>query len=644
MIKKDNTVNNKLDTFNKIVYTAIITFLSSLVFVIEFKPANGNFLENNNKFYIFLVDIYNSFREFDIVWILLIVFIFYFYYNILLNSKNSKRQKLLSIVVSILFAGMTIIGKSLGIDNSLQPVYCSAAQIVKTFFLFIGYFIIYYSLCISIINFRINIIKKKSKSRLSNIFDRYNIIISIICLFLSWLPIIVVYYPCVASGDTVDSLAQYFNIKDLCWSARAIVLVNDNVILNKHHSVLFTMLLGSVVKFGHFISSYSFGIFLFIMLQVIILITVFTFLIAYFKKIGIPVWIRVFSLMFFCFSGIVSSYAIAAIKDTLGAILILCYNICLFQIIRNYGCFIRKKLSVLFFMIVILLILMIKSNSLYIIVVSYGTLLLLFWKNKEKMKKLFLILLLPLVLFLGYDKILLPELGVTGTNKKESYSIPFMQIARLARKNENAISESDRKIINKVLDYDAIKRDYTPNLSDSVKNTYKKEVTDSELEEFWKVYFKYLKKYPKLYIASVVNSTYAYFFPEVGETRGLVKIDYRIGNDSQFKIVNLDKFNDCRYIFKTLQDIFAKMPFFCIFYHVAFYDWFLIFSIIYMIRKKSYKYIVPISSLIAIFLSCLISPVNGSFRYILAIVFSMPLILVIDYIIATGNKRVDSRL
>ena len=629
MNKKGN--KSFLYTFNRIIYTAILTFLSSLVFIMEFKPANGTYLENHNETYKFLIDIYNSLRDFDVVWVLLIVFIFYFYYNVFFNSDKSKKGKVLSALVSLWFVGVTIVGKCFAIDNSLRSIYCSEAQIIKTILLSIGYFIIFYSLCISIINFRINIVKKKSQSRVGAFFDKHCIAISIISMFLAWIPLMIIYYPCVASGDTVDSLAQFFNVEDLCWSAKAINLINDNVIINKHHSVLFTMILGNVVKFGHYILSYSFGIFLFIILQVAILIAIFTFLIYYLKKIKTPTWMRVFALLFFCLSPIVSSYAIAAIKDTLGAILILFYNICLFQIIRNYDGFVKKKIFIIAFMICILLILMIKSNSMYVIITSYATLLFAFWKSRKKLKKLVMILLLPLTLFLGYDKILLPSLDVTGTNIKESYSVQFMQIARLAHKNKNAISDSDKEIIDKVLDYEAISRDYTPDLSDPVKNTYRKDVTEEELDDFWKVYFKYFKKYPKVYIASFINGIYAYFFPEVGETKGIIKIDNRIGESSKFEIVNLDKFEDARYIHKALQDIFIKLPFFSFFNHVAFHDWFLILSVIYIIKKKCYKYIVPISSLIAIFLSCLISPVNGSFRYILPIVFSVPLILAIDY-------------
>ena len=143
MNKKGN--KSFLYTFNRIIYTAILTFLSSLVFIMEFKPANGTYLENHNETYKFLIDIYNSLRDFDVVWVLLIVFIFYFYYNVFFNSDKSKKGKVLSALVSLWFVGVTIVGKCFAIDNSLRSIYCSEAQIIKTILLSIGYFIIFYS-------------------------------------------------------------------------------------------------------------------------------------------------------------------------------------------------------------------------------------------------------------------------------------------------------------------------------------------------------------------------------------------------------------------------------------------------------------------------------------------------------------------
>ena len=638
-MKREKT-NNYIVTIKKIILTLIATLFSSLVFLLKFEKTNGLYLEIDTEVYRFFKELQYSLKDFDISSILLLIFIFYFYYNSFFKIKINKNKKIFSACFAFWFTIITLIGKSFAIDNTLLSLYSNDVQIIKSILLGIGYFFLYFAVILNFLSIDLKNIKKNSKiNNFSTFFNKYHILITIIVIIIAWIPIIVMYYPGTATGDTVDSLAQFFNVKDLCWSAKAIELIDSNVIINKHHSVLFTMVLGEIVKIGKSINSYQFGMFLYTILQVCFLIVCFTFLIHYLKKIKVTNWIIISSILFIGLLPIIYFYAITSIKDTPGAILIMIYNIFLLQIIRNYNSIMKNKLYILIFIVIILLILMIKNNSLYIIITSYLTLILVFIKNKVRIKKLILVLIFPLMIFLSYDKIILPSLGVTGTHKKEAYSVQFMQIARLANRNESAISNKDKKIIDKVLDYDAIVRDYSPNLSDSVKNTYRKNVSDKELKEFWKVYFKYFKKYPKLYIASFINSSYAYFFPEVGETSGIKYIDYRIGNNTQFNLVHLEKFSDARYVYELILEIIIELPFFGIFNRVAFYDWFLIFSAIYIISKKKYEYLVPLISLFAILSSCLISPVNGSFRYILSIVFSTPLILGMDYLVFKDTNK-----
>lgn len=616
---------------NKYIAILIITIFSCMVFILEFQEPTGIYYSNNNTFFQFITCFYESMKPFETMWVLLFGLIFYFNFNILFNDKTTKFKQFFSFIIGIILTTITIIGKSLAIDNTLNTLQSSNVQILKIIIISLGYFFLFYTSSICILNFEPNNIKKKPKSKLENFFNKHTYLISIILILIAWLPIIIIFYPGVASGDTLDALAQYFGQKELSWSARDIVLLNEDVIINKHHSVLFTFILGSIVQIGEYISTFNFGAFLFITLQIIILLISFAWLLNYLKKIEIPFWIRISSLLFYAFCPIVSFYAIAIIKDTFGSILILIYNAFMLKIIKNYN-ILKNKKFIIIFMIIILLTAMIKSNGFLIIIVSYLSLLLSFIKDKIKFKKLFLIGLVPIIIFIGYDKVLLPSLDVTGTNKKESFSIPFMQVARLVNRNEDVIEYEDKKTINKILNYAAIKKDYEPDFADPVKNTYNKHATEEELKEFWNVYFKYFKKYPKLYLAAFINSTYAYFFPEVGETKGIMEIDYRLGKDTIFNIANLPKLYTQREIVSRMLDIIERLPFLSLFNHVAFYDWSLIFSVIYIIKKKKYKYIVPLTSLIYIFISCLISPINGSFRYILSLVFCFPLIISIDYI------------
>lgn len=628
-------------TIRRIVYTFWMTFFANFVFIMDYKPSYVfNFENDMDGFSKFLNELNVSIQNFEIKSLILVVFIFYFFYHSYFHSKNNLRKYIFSFGISFIFVILTLIGKSFYYNNTLDLIYSTNCQILKSIILGIGYLFLYCSICLSVLNINFKWIQTKEGSgKIIRFFKRHHIIFMVVFLAMMWLPVAIVYYPATATGDTVDSLAQFFHIRDLCWSAKAINLVNQNVIINKHHSVFFTVILGEIVKLGKVVSSYELGMFMFVILQILLLIIVFTFLMDYLIKSTVPDWIVILSILFLGISPIVSSYAITVIKDTSGAIFVLLYNILLLQLVRDYRGFMKKKGTIILFMISILMILMIKSNGFNIIIISYLCLLFCFGKSRIKMRKLFTILVVPMILFLSYDRILLTGLEVTGTNKKEEYSIFFMQIARVANRGGLNISKGDVKVIDKVLNYNSIRKYYDPDLSDNVKNTYKKEATSEDLRAFWKVYLKYFIKYPKTYIASFVNSTYAYFFPEIGETDGIRNLDERIGKKSVFNLELNNKFTSIRQSYQIGLSILKKIPLFSFFNHLAFYDWFLIFSIMYVIWCKNYKYLVPMISLVFILSSCLISPVNGSFRYILSIVFSMPLIVGIDYF--TFSEKIE---
>ncbi len=646
-----NKKNNNCISLKKILIVFLMTMASGAIFVFNYSPVSSLSFQSSNEVYRLLNELKESMVNFDISLLFLTLFIAYFYYKVLDLEKLKLREKIYLVFVALVFSCINIIGKNLSIDNSLRSLTSTNAQIVKSVLFMLGYTCLNYGALLFIMhliqmisndkNSRGNNKKNDSKSRevVKKFLNKHYIIISGLVILLLWIPKMIIYYPGVASGDTVDSLAQFFNIKSMCWSARAINLVNDNIIINKHHSVFFTMLLGIFVSLGKEIYSYKLGMFLFIIFQTILTLIAFLFLIKSMKKNNIPSLVIAFSVIFIGGSSIISSYVIAAIKDTIGACFILTYNILLLSIIVDGDKFFKNITQQIFFAFSLLIILLIKSNSLFIVgVSSFSLLIYLFKKSREWMKKMIIVLLVPIGIFFVYDKVILPYFEVTGTNKKESYSIPFMQISRLAHNNETAITEEDQEIIDKVLSYSAVKNSYDPELADGVKNTFKKDVTDKEFNDFWKVYFKYLKKYPRVYIAGFVNSTYAYIYPNAGETKGLLEIDYRIGEKTKFKLVNLTEFSDFRLIMECFDEIKTKLPIFSLFNHVAYYDWFLLLSMILIIIKRRYKYLIPMMSLFAIFVSSMISPVNGSFRYILAIVLCMPLILSIDLIMLKEKK------
>ena len=99
--------------------------------------------------------------------------------------------------------------------------------------------------------------------------------------------------------------------------------------------------------------------------------------------------------------------------------------------------------------------------------------------------------------------------GVKPGGKQEMLSIPFQQTARYVKYYGNDVSTEEEKVIRKVLDYDTIGKNYDPDLSDPVKNTYKQK--DEYLKDYFNIWFEMLKKHPTAYIQATLNGTYGYW-------------------------------------------------------------------------------------------------------------------------------------
>lgn len=621
----------KVYKLNKILYSIIFSVITTLIFVIDFKASN--FVYNSegtiSKFFF---DLTNSIKEFDIIYVTIEFCVFYFYFNTYFDGEKYNRKKLSYTILSLIFTILTLIGKSYAIDHTLSSLYISSAQVFKTIIFFFGYYFIYYAIIkkVSSINFN-NIILKK-KTFLEEQINNYPVRTSLIIITILWLPTIIISLPGLCNGDTTDILSQYFH-QDTSWSIDTINLLNEDVYINKHHSVLHTVITGLIFSLGRKISSFTFGAILYTILQVALLLSIFSFMIKYMKKIKIPSLVLLLSILFIGLNPIIITHAICTIKDTPNAIFNLLYVIFLLQIVRNYNSIFNNRLRLILFIITILLVLLLRNNGIYTVLLSFPFLLLLY---KNKFKKIFLTLLVPLLIFGTFNKIILPNLGVSDGSIKEVLTIPFMQLARVIKYETEDFTEEDKEVINKVLDFEKMKEYYDITISDGVKDLYNKDTTPEELKALFKVWFKYLKKHPFIYIESFICSTYGYFFP--GQNSAMLYLyDYNIGESDFFDFNTFPMFNKLKTIGNNIITIYLNLP--LLSNKVAYYDWLLIFSCIYIIKKKQYKYLIPLTPLLAVLLSCLASPVNGSYRYILPIIFSTPIIISIDYLTYKESKN-----
>ena len=149
--------------FNKYLYTFIFSIISVLVFLIDYKMCDAIHLSNDDLFVNFFIEIYQSIKNFDIIYVALWVFVFYFYYDLYFDGKKYSKINFIWIGMAIFFSIFTVIGNSYLIDNTLNTLYSSLAQIFKTIIFLLGYYLIYYAIIKKIFTIKYNFefLKKK---------------------------------------------------------------------------------------------------------------------------------------------------------------------------------------------------------------------------------------------------------------------------------------------------------------------------------------------------------------------------------------------------------------------------------------------------------------------------------------------------
>ena len=608
----------------KILVTLLFTILTLMILNININPWQ---IPNPKGV---LYELIWVVKEFDININLMGIFIFIFYYKIYFDGTKLNKMSIVNIIISIVSSISLVIGKLLQVDNIGEKYFTSSSHFIKCGLLFIGYYLIIYSVIkylIKKIDSKSNMkIQKKKSNKVLEFIDNHFILITIIFLIICRLPYIIIYFPFTANGDTFDMLCQIFHNNN-SWTIKGINLVNPNVYLNNHHPVFFTLIYGLIVKIGISIHSLTLGVFLYTLLQFILSMVVFTFVMYYLKRINIPLTIRIIILVLIGIIPTINAYITTAVKDTPSALFTLLYSIFLIQILRNYKSIFENKTRLVFFIITMFLVIALRNNGIITILLSYTFLFIIYKKN---WKKLLVTLLIPLISLTIFNGIMYNVFDVSKGSKREYFSIPFMQVARLMRNGyDKEFTSKEKKIINKVLDYKVISKDYYPDVSDPVKDTYRKDATNEDLINFFKVWTKYLFKHPNIYIKSFIASTNKYFYPNGTPDYALLGIDKNIyGN---FDIKEYKKTSVQKQKLDYFNSVLSNTPIIGLLFRVAFYDWVLLISCAYIIYKKKYKNLIPLIPLLSVLLVCLASPLNGSMRYILPIVFSIPICIVMVY-------------
>lgn len=428
---------------------------------------------------------------------------------------------------------------------------------------------------------------------------------------------IIIFYPGAITHDGYMQLTYFYGLNPL----------------TNHFPVLSTYFEGTIVNIGRYFKNLNFGIFLYVMLQsalqAYIYSEVFEFLCkCHFKFIYIKI-----CMAFLLFHPGLQIWGITFVKDTLYYLFFLLFSIVVIEFLEvlefakpnglqqrniskeHWAKLIISSLFIVFF----------RSNGFYVIVPCLLLLVYYFYKNNiPDYRFLFIVSAVIGILFMESFKIY-DRYGIY-TPVEEAMAVQFQQIARVKWSGAQ-IDLEDEVVLNKLFNNKNLKDLYNPDCADPVKFSFIWGIENRT--QLMPIYFKYLRRYPDIYVQAFLNQNYGYYYPfKLAVDTGaysIPKADYL--HQDVIKVTRKKTFEKVRRFMERTALILPKIPFLGIFYNLSLYVWgIIILSYMLLTENKKHCLIAFVPSILSIGV-CLVSPVNACFRYMTPVIVTFPVLL-----------------
>ncbi len=593
------------------------------------------------------------------------------------------------IIPSVFFAVCMVFGRSYDITDSAELVLGDKARTICawiggagwTLLAVVGFYLAFECfdwLCERRIPF--------SESRFGRLWRAAHAVLSrhpfvgpLLLLAVLWLPAYISAMPGLFMGDTGAQIRQWFNYPN--GTSDYLKLINPNVLLNGHHPVVHTALIGSCVKLGlTLFNSADAGVLIYTTLQYVVTAASAAYSISSMRKFGVSLPVRAIGLAFFALVPLFSNYSVLLTKDVLFADALL---VMLVQTVKLLAAGLARRdedhvragerVPVLFaphdwvlFVLACLGATFLRNGGLVFplaaCVIAAGFAAFDAHRGRPAVRVprfRWVAILAVLALCVGantyFTKVFMPAHDITPGSKREMLSIPFQQTARFVQKHDGlnsgvqpvakddgTVEEStsdglvtphEREVIDRVLMYGNLGHRYNPDKSDAVKNCFNEDASDADIKAYFKVWAEMFHKDPESYISALINNYYGYFYPSARDawfysTAFSAEVMARPDNTKYFDFHPVDSkvVRFCDHVVNLYRVAVQRIPLVSLTMSSATYVWIMVAIVAYLLRRLDWRALaiwVPLMGVLAV---CLIGPCNGStyMRYLYPVILCMP--------------------
>ncbi len=403
-----------------------------------------------------------------------------------------------------------------------------------------------------------------------------------------------------------------------------------NVPLTTHHPIFHTMLMVWFVKFGMKLYSANVGIFLFCVVEAIILALIFSFAVKCLVDLQAKYWSILLAVIFFGFSPFITGYVGTVIKDVYFVAMCVLYITTLIVYAADRELFWSKFYYSILFILATVGMVLFRNNGLYMCAPTALVLMVYEFKKRDnKFIKHIVIIAMSCILAVTASKTLThiyqPEKGSIA----EALSLPFQQTARYVKIYGNEVTEKEKKIISKVLPYDRLGELYDPYISDPVKFYFNSSATGDDLKQYLNVWWRQFLKHPTCYVKATVQQNIFLIYP------GYNNYAYYLNSNANNYFYQKEQyFTTPRKIALLQQKYFEylvgchSVPIISLLNNMALYIMGMFCLLIFSWKKHNYNSMFFFIPLILSVLIIVAAPtIRGHVRYAFPVIYTFPLIL-----------------
>ena len=323
-----------------------------------------------------------------------------------------------------------------------------------------------------------------------------------VLFFVCWLPYLLVYLPGLLNYDTVNQVQDFLDGVAPVPFGYAPGQEEITVWFNNHHPVFLSIIFGVFFRLGILLGHPSFGLTLYILLQMAAAAWIFAWAIretGTFWRIGSRL-LRNAVIAFFALCPVIPYYICIMLKNSVHSLVMVLY-VCLYLKIA-LGDHVLSRGERGLWAVTVLLLPLTQHTGLYFVILTGIPLIL--WGRKENRRAVTAVLAGAALLMLLLTRAVFPALNIFPGGKQEVLSTFIQQTARYIRDHEDEVTEEEKEVISAVLDYEVLRDGFEFYSTDPVKATYHLHATKAERNAYLKVWARQGLRHPGAYFRATL--------------------------------------------------------------------------------------------------------------------------------------------